>query len=52
MKKLFPTYIDASAKELDYIIVSAGKIGMQMKLDPHDIAAVSKGEFAELVVVV
>ena len=52
MKKLFPTYIDASAEELDYIIVSAGKIGMQMKLDPHDIAAVSKGKFAELVTTV
>ncbi len=25
MKKLFPTYIDASAETLDFIIVSAGK---------------------------
>ena len=46
MKKLFPTYIDASAEHLDYMIVSAGKIGMQMKLAPRDLANASKAKFA------
>ena len=48
MKKLFPTYIDASAEGLDYMIVSAGKIGMQLKLAPTDLAQLSKAQFAEV----
>jgi len=50
MKKLFPTYIDESAKELDYILVSAGKIGMQIQLSPNDLVRVTHGKFAELTV--
>ena len=49
MKKPFPTYFDASAQNLDYMIVSAGKIGMQMKLAPLDLARVAKAEFADLI---
>ena len=48
MKKLFPTYIDASAENLNFMIVSAGKIGMQMKLAPNDLAQLSKAKFAEI----
>ena len=48
MKKLFPTFIDASAENLDYIIVSAGKIGMQMKLAPADLAKISKAKFVSI----
>ena len=48
MKKLFPTYIDASAEGLDYMIVSAGKIGMQLKLAPTDLVQLSKAKFAEV----
>ena len=48
MKKLFPTYIDASAESLEYMIVSAGKIGMQMKLAPSDLAKLSKAKFAQI----
>lgn len=51
MKKLFPTFIDASAEALDFIIVSGfGKIGMQMKLKPTDIAHISQAAFAEITV--
>ena len=46
MKKLFPTFIDQSAKNLDEMIVSAGKIGMQIQLKPTDLIANTKGEFA------
>ncbi|MER1987166.1 MAG: Cys-tRNA(Pro) deacylase [Solibacillus sp.] len=50
MKKPFPTYFDATAESLDYMIVSAGKIGMQMKLTPQDLAQAAKAVFAEIVV--
>lgn len=48
MKKLFPTFIDESAKELDYIIVSAGKIGLQLKLDSKNLEEVAKATFAPI----
>ena len=50
MKKLFPTFIDESASALDYIVVSAGKIGMQIKLNPNDLNRVTNGKFAQLTV--
>lgn len=49
MKKLFPTYIDASAETLDFMIVSAGKIGMQLKVAPHDLVQACHGKFAGIV---
>ena len=36
MKKQFPTVIDSSAKSLEEIYVSGGKIGMQLKLAPEN----------------
>ncbi len=50
MKKLFPTFVDESAAGLDYILVSAGKIGMQIQLNPKDLIAVTRGNFAKLTV--
>nr|WGD63510.1 Cys-tRNA(Pro) deacylase [Bacillus subtilis] len=49
MKKLFPTYFDASAETLDFIIVSAGKIGMRLKLAPQDLAKSCDAAFAKIV---
>jgi len=37
MKKAFPTIIDESALDMDNIIVSAGKIGLQIELQPKDL---------------
>ena len=48
MKKLFPTFIDDSAKELDKMIVSAGKIGMQIHLKPSDLVSCTHGVFDAL----
>lgn len=48
MKKLFPTIIDATAENLPFIIVSAGKIGMQLKLAPNDLAKLSKAQFSSI----
>jgi Cys-tRNA(Pro)/Cys-tRNA(Cys) deacylase len=49
MKKRFPTYIDATAETLDFMIVSAGKIGMQLKLAPQDLAKACHAKFESIV---
>lgn len=50
MKKLFPTFISESAQQLPEIIVSAGKIGMQLKLPPADLAKATNAKFAAITV--
>ena len=50
MKKSFPTFVSAEAEQLSQLIVSAGKIGMQIKLAPTELVSVTKGQFAELTV--
>ena len=37
MKKPFPTYIYESALLYDYIFISAGKRGLQVKINPQDL---------------
>lgn len=37
MKKVFPSYIDKSCFQFDFIYVSAGKRGLQIKVNPSDI---------------
>lgn len=49
MKRKYPTIIDATAKDLDYMIVSAGRPGAQMKLKPNDLAKVTEAKFVDLV---
>jgi len=48
MKKLYPTVVDASAREQGSIIVSAGKIGMQMHIQLEDLLAVTKAQLAPI----
>ncbi|WP_107948317.1 Cys-tRNA(Pro) deacylase [Lysinibacillus parviboronicapiens] len=48
MKKLYPTVIDASAQEQGRIIVSAGKIGMQIHVQLDDLIAVTKAQLAPI----
>lgn len=48
MKKLYPTVIDASAQEQGSIIVSAGKIGMQVHVQLDDLVAVTKAKLAPI----
>lgn len=48
MKKLFPTLIDSSAQEYSRIYVSAGKVGCQIELDPHDLAGIVGSHFADI----
>ncbi len=48
MKKKYVTYIDEAAKTLRKIIVSAGQIGMQIELDPHDLTKIIESDFRDL----
>ena len=50
MKKLYPTYIDVSAKGLSQMVVSAGAIGYQIELSPEDLASVTKAKFAQIAI--
>lgn len=47
-KKALPTFIDESAKQLEYIFVSAGKRGLEIKLEPALLAKLTRGSFAPL----
>ena len=49
MKKLFPTVIQESAKKFDEIIISGGKIGMQILLNPLDLANVTHAQFGDII---
>ncbi len=49
MKKQFRTVIHESAKELDCIIVSGGRLGSQLELSPFDLAKACGGEFADII---
>ncbi|AMN32892.1 Cys-tRNA(Pro) deacylase [Clostridium perfringens] len=49
LKRDYRTFIHESAKGLDFIIVSAGKIGHQIKMNPKDLLNVVEGEFAFLI---
>ena len=41
MKKLFPTVIDDSAEDFETIMVSAGKVGLQMELKVGDLLEIT-----------
>ncbi|MDK9580558.1 Cys-tRNA(Pro) deacylase [Sneathia sanguinegens] len=50
MKKLFKTFIDESAKGKEYIFVSGGKIGVQVKINPQDLINIVKAEYVDIIV--
>lgn len=49
MKKLYKTFINSSGLELDQIIVSAGKIGLQIELEPNELRDVINAKFIDLI---
>ncbi|EOT2958951.1 TPA: Cys-tRNA(Pro) deacylase [Clostridium perfringens] len=49
LRRPYKTFIHESAKDLDFMIVSAGKIGHQIKLKPNDLVNVVEGEFEFLI---
>lgn len=48
MKKEYKTFLDKSSLGIDSIIVSAGKIGVQIVIDPNQLQKLTNAEFADL----
>lgn len=48
MKKQYVTVIDESARNFDEIIVSGGKLGLQIIISPLDLIKVTNGKFADI----
>lgn len=49
MKKNYRTFIDSSAEKLDKIVVSGGKIGIQMELKVTDLKEAAGAEFCDAI---
>ena len=49
MKKQFPTFIHESAAYFDTIIISVGRLGVQLILSPQDLIKVTRGQFADII---
>ncbi len=50
MKKQYPTIIHESAQDFRQIIISGGKLGVQIFLSPQDLLTVTGGSFADIIV--
>ncbi|MCH5252024.1 MAG: Cys-tRNA(Pro) deacylase [Lachnospiraceae bacterium] len=50
MKKQYNTVIHESAQEFEQIIISGGKLGVQIFLAPGDLLKVTGGSFADIIV--
>ncbi len=48
MKKDYPTYVQEDILINDYVLVSAGKIGVQVKLSAEDFVNASKAEVVDI----
>ncbi len=49
MRKLYPTVIHSAATSLPSFAISGGKIGLQVELNPLQLAQTIKADFADLV---
>jgi len=49
MKKQFRTVIHETAKDMDSIIVSGGRLGLQLILKPCDLIKACSGEYADII---
>lgn len=50
MKKQFRTVVDITADAFDWIIISGGRLGSQITLDPHDLVRVINGSFEDILI--
>jgi len=48
MKKKYPTYIDETAGMYDTIVISGGRVGLQIELAPDDLSKITTSEFRDL----
>lgn len=49
MKKLYPTFIDRQAEQLDIITISGGKIGTQIEMKVSDLQMMTNGKLYDVV---
>ncbi|WP_134703489.1 Cys-tRNA(Pro) deacylase [Ammoniphilus sp. YIM 78166] len=49
MKKLYPTFVDRKAEALNVIIVSGGKIGVQVELSVQDLCRITDARVGDVV---
>jgi Cys-tRNA(Pro)/Cys-tRNA(Cys) deacylase len=47
-RKKLPTHLDASALDHETILVNAGRRGLQMELDPHDLVRLTDARVHEI----
>ncbi|MCM1377752.1 MAG: Cys-tRNA(Pro) deacylase [Clostridium sp.] len=48
MKKSLPTFFSAEMQSFDFVYVSAGMRGLQLKLSPMDLARVANASFVDI----
>ncbi len=48
MKKPYRTVIHESARSLEHVIISGGRLGLQLELTPGDLIKACSGEFADI----
>ena len=49
MKKLFPTVVDQKALDWDHVIMSAGKVGMLMEIDPRILEDIVRARYDSVI---
>lgn len=49
MKKQYVTRVSDTAQQLETIIVSGGKLGMQIELKPEDLVRAAMAEYADII---
>lgn len=50
MKKLYPTAIDSSAQSFQHIMVSGGRVGLQIKIPLKSLLQITRAQTADLTV--
>ena len=48
-EETFSTYVHETAAQYDYVYVSAGQRGLQVKLSPWDLLHEARAEYADLI---
>ncbi|NLI93249.1 MAG: Cys-tRNA(Pro) deacylase [Peptococcaceae bacterium] len=49
MKKEYPTFLEEMASQYEFIVISAGKIGLQVKISPRDLVTLTGAKYVDLV---
>ncbi len=49
MKKQFPTFVHESARNHEKILVSGGRLGLQLEMTPEDLLKACAGKFADII---